>query len=73
MNLIKAIYIVAVFCITGPLELSEEGKRNTHGRAKQESTIYKPINMESNPLRTWTKVIRKQEVPKPKKTATKNN
>ena len=71
MNLIQAIYIVTVLCIGTPNQFSE-GKRNTRDRAKQESTIYKPINMESNPLHQWTKVIRKQEAPKPEKTA-KNN
>jgi len=71
MNFIQAIYLITALCIGSSLEISE-GKRSTGDRAKQERTLYKPINMESNPLRKWTKVIRKQEAPKPEKTTKKN-
>ena len=71
MNIIQAFCIIAVLC-AGAGDGLFEADRNSHDRAKQASKLYKPINLESDPLRKWTKVIRKQYATKSEKNTKKD-
>jgi hypothetical protein len=71
MNIIQAFCIITILC-AGAGDGLFEAECNSRDRVKQASTLYKPINLESNPLRKWTKVIRKQYTAKLEKTTKKD-
>jgi hypothetical protein len=71
MNIIQALCIIAVLC-AGIVDGLFEADCNSRDHAKQTNVLYKPINLESDPLRKWTKVIRKQRTAKSEKNTKKD-
>jgi hypothetical protein len=71
MNIIQAFCIIVVL-YAGAWDSLFEADHDSHDHAKQDSMLYKPINLESDPLRKWTKVIRKQYATKSEKNTKKD-